>query len=112
MSHIVNLHSLHLLTSCLYSNSQCGVLYIYMMSNIGSSFLSKTLLSRVHKFSQDKNFSVTKYVLNNAYRLSVKLQLSSTTPSGVDGLVDSIRNIIDNYTCDNQKLLYNLLRAF
>ena len=59
VSHIVNLHSLDLLTSCLYSNSQCGVLYKYIMRNIGSSFLSKTLLGRVHKFSQDKNFSVT-----------------------------------------------------
>ena len=112
VSHILSLHSLDLLTSCLYSNSQCGVLYKYMMSNTGSSFLSKTLLGRVHKFSQDKNFSVTKCVLNNAYRLSVKRQLSSTTPSGVDGFVDSIRNIIDNYTCDNRKLLYNLLRTF
>ena len=82
VSLILNLHSLDLLTSCLYSNSQCG-----------SSFLSKTLLGRVHKFSQDKNFSVIKYVLNNAYRLPVKRQLSFTTPSGVDGLVDSIRRL-------------------
>ena len=57
VSHIVNLQY----STCLYSNSQCGVLYKYMISNIGSSFLSKTLLGRVHKFSQDKNFSVIKY---------------------------------------------------
>ena len=72
VTHILNnLHSLDLLTSCLYSNSQCGVLYKYMLRN-----------TSLRNISQDKNIGVTKYVLSNANRSSGK---PFTTPSVADG---------------------------
>ena len=77
---------------------------------------NKTLVGRIEKYNSNTsnmcNVNITKYVLNDSYRASMKAKLTKPTPGGFNGVVDSIRTLITNYSSANRDILYNLLKPF
>ena len=111
-------YSLDLMRACLLGNSQCNTFYNYLIKNEAKIKMSnnKTLVGRIEKYNSNTsnmcNVNITKYVLNDSYRASVKAKLIKPTLGGVNGIVDSIRTLITNYSSANRDILYNLLKPF
>ena len=53
-----------------------------------------------------------KYMLNNNYMCHIKCAFKTIMPDGTDGLVDSVRQLLADYTVNNRDTLRNLLQAF
>ena len=70
-------------------------------------------MGRIEKYNSKNicNVNITKYVLNDSYRASVKAKLTKPT-IGVNGVVDSISTLITNNSCAKRDILYSLLKPF
>ena len=108
---ILDLLSLDLLRQCLLSDSNTSEFYCYLLSQ-SQSQLSHTLVGRINNFIKDKDIDVLKYVLNNEYRRVIKLRLTKRIPDGTNGMIDSIRYLLNNYTDNNRAILNVLLKVF
>ena len=111
ISQSVNVQSLDLLCQCLLSDSNTSEFYCYLLSQ-SQSQLSHTLVGCINNFIKDKDIDVLKYVFNNEYRKAIKLRLTKRIPDGTNGMLDSIRYLLNNYTDNNRAILNVLLKVF
>ena len=107
--------SFDLLKSCVLSSSMTKSFYCDILSKELSSCLqSKTLVSRVMKYSKENGIDILKYIFNSKYCLFVKKQIKDQyyVKNGTDGVIDTIRNLFDNHTKDNFRYVELLLTPF
>jgi hypothetical protein len=70
-----------------------------------------SLISRAHSFALKTDVNFTSFVLNDGYAKSCALK--NRVSFNDDGLVDSIRAILDNYNCHGARdILQLLVNAF
>jgi hypothetical protein len=69
------------------------------------------LVERICVFGHDKNIDVLKFILNNNYNSDVCKLLKARTPSGVNGVVDSVRHLLQNYDDHNRDFVFQLTNA-
>ena len=112
ISQSISVSTLELLRSCVLSTSKTGSFYAKQLFCAGKSAHNRTLLGRAHKIAESKNVRVVQYIFDDKYRQSIKCQLQSRTKNGTDGLVDSIRTLISDYTPTSCKTLGSLLRSY
>ena len=103
---LVNCQSIKLFNSIMTSKTQICNVYKYAFRkhlNIG-------LLSRVKTICSDKRLSVVKIMVDKKYCTSVCKSLKRLPIN--DGIVDSCRTLLSNYTSGNKALLRSLLKVF
>ena len=112
ISKTVHLHTLKLLSSCLYSNSRCGTFYRYLLSSEKETFNTDTLLGRALSTCRLYSMDLNQYLLNPRYQSYLKTLSDAHQQEGEDGLMDSVRFLLKDYSDDIQKVLCRLLKAF
>jgi hypothetical protein len=111
VSKTMQISSLDLLSSCINSTSATKKFYMFLY-NCDKMAHSKTLVGRTKEFCDDNNINLMKYVLDSSHKRSTKLKLQRHLPAGNDGIVDSVRTLLWNYSATNCKVLNNMLKAF
>jgi hypothetical protein len=111
ISQTIDIQCLELLRSCLFGSSSAQQFYTHILSE-NDCHMQRTLLERVSSFCNQTNIDLMKYVFNDTYRNSKKCILQEHLPGGQNGLIDSIRYILNNYSYNNKKLLSIMLNAF
>jgi hypothetical protein len=111
VSKSVSVSCIDLLKSCMLSDSAAGKLYIYLMK-CDSNFLTKTLIGRSLKLCNEMGITFPKYVIDESYATMSKRCINSNVPSGANGVVDSIRNLLTNYDVNSRLCLRYMLKTF
>jgi len=105
----VGINSLNLLRSCLMFPSNASLFYARLL-HCNDKSVDKTLISRAKRFALEHDIDVLRYVLDTKYKSSVVHDLRRSSV-GQDGLVDSVRMLLDNYYVDNARDMLQLLVA-
>ena len=103
----IKLSSFDLLRSCLISDTTASLFYHHLIKLQNNSY-GKTLVHRIAV--EDINFQ--KYCLDVKYRKSIKFKQNWNIPEGQNGVVDSIRAIINNYDDNGRMLLRDISKSF
>ena len=103
----IKLSSFDLLCSCLISDTTASLFYHHLIKLQNNTY-GKTLVNRIEV--EDINFQ--KYCLDVKYRKSIKFKQNWNIPEGQNGVVDSIRAIINNYDDNGRMLLRDILKSF
>ena len=103
----IKLSSFDLLRSCLISDTTASLFYHHLIKLQNNTY-GKTLVNRIEV--EDINFQ--KYCLDVKYRKSIKFKQNWNIPEGQNGVVDSIRAIINNYDDNGRMLLRDILKSF
>ena len=101
---LVATHSVKLLKSVLSNDSQSRNLYMHFIRN---SFKGPTLLSRFKSAGSNNGVSAIRTLLHDADSLALIRQLKSHPVN--DGVVDSCRTLLRNYSQSDKDLLKMLL---
>ena len=67
-------------------------------------------MGRSHTILQQHGLTVTKAIFNDIFRINKKTVIYEQYSYGQNGLVDSLRNIFNDYTFDNKRYAQMLLR--
>ena len=114
ISKTVHLHTcmptLKLISSCIYSNSNCGTFNGYLLSSEKEIPNTDTLLRRALSTCRLHSMDLNQYLLNPKYQSYVKT-LSDVQPQERED-EDSVRFLLKDYSDDKQKVLCRLLKAF
>ena len=107
-SKIVANSSLDLLRSCLLSRSSTSSFYMYLL---GRPRKDMALVARSRSLCDSYNIDMMKYVLSDDYKTITKQTVSPVISPGTNGLVDSVRALLSDYTADKHKILRVLLKS-
>ena len=71
----------------------------------------KSLVDRVWSLCDEHNVNMMKYILNNEYCSTIKQDLKTKSPMGVDGQIDSLRALFHNYNDHARNLAHQLINV-
>ena len=106
--------TLDLLKTCVNSDSITRNFYASLLIAKDEAS-TKTLAGRALEFCGKNGIDIVKYVLNDKYAHDAKSAIFRDfhVVSGVDGLIDSLRNLLyNNYNYEKRSLANNMLKAF
>ena len=102
---VIGIQGLNLLRSTLLHESGATAFYNHILSK-NHEECGQTLINRVHSALDDVD--IVNYIFDNKYNRSVQMLYKAKTPSGVNGVVDSIRDLFHEYN-DNARNLVHML---
>ena len=97
------------------STVKCGINIDNKMYNVfayADDLLLATLVARSRSLCDSYNIDMMKYVLSDDYKTITKQTVSPVISPGTNGLVDSVRALLSDYTADKRKILRVLLKSF
>ena len=113
ISDSIGVASMDLLRSCLVNDSKSTNFYSFLLSKTkNSKTLEKTLVGRAYMAAQHHSVNLYQYIFNNSYRKQCKHRFNIGVRPGQDGMVDSIRYLLSDYSNEKRLLLSYLLRPF
>jgi len=112
---LIDIHSLNLARTNILSSSRSKYFYNHLIRCHSNNSVNMSnhndLISRVKKICNVRQLSFSKYVLNDSYRLQVKNRIKYSNVVN-DGLVDSLKLLLNDFNCDNLKIARLLLCPF
>jgi len=112
VSNAVDFRALNLLRSCLLHPSGASQFYSNLLMHESGSKTQNTLVGRTLQTAHQHGINVLKFVMNSEYYMSVKRLLKGRVAFGSDGLIDSVRGLLSNYTQHDRVMLHDLIHAF
>ena len=103
--------TLNLLKRCIYSSALCSSFYLHLLYGQRKG-CTKSLLVRTLDICDELNIYFTRYMLHAPYARGVNLGMNCFIPHGVNGTVDSLRYMFNNYSHDNRNTVKMLLRSY
>ena len=103
--------SLDLLRRSMLNNSNARSFYFFVLTN-SENFIKNSLIGRLKEYSFQQNINLYRYIFFYSYRKNIKSSLSEKVQFGANGLTDSVRYLLNNYTKSKRKLLSLLLKSF
>jgi hypothetical protein len=110
VSQCIGLKSLNLLKSCFLYKSSATKFYSHLLCN-DTKYTDRTLVGRAQCFSKGHDINLMKYVLDECYKVTTTKTLKGSILTGQDGLVDSARVLLNNYSVDGARDILQLLVA-
>ncbi len=106
-----DIYTLDLLRNAMYSQSQARTFYNFII-NSGSHNNPCNLVSRVNTICHTNHVPFMKYVFNDNYYTDSRRSLKIVYIHGTDGLTDSVKLLLNNYTYYDKEMLKLLLTPF
>ena len=88
----------------LLSDANAQQFYVNVLSN-HAGYVKNTLIDKVLSICNKQKIDFMSYVFNDNYRNTYKKNLQYQPVDGQNGLIDSIRFILNNYTSVNRNIL-------
>ena len=107
ISSAVKLGAIKLLKSCLSSASS---FYMHLLRTSNVKTEKKTLFGHVASFINSKNISLSHVLLNDNVNI-MKRRLCQTKINNSDGLIDSLRLLIADYSQANREMVQLILKT-
>ena len=112
ISESISVSSLELFRAHVRSSSASFDFYSDLLKFNKIRTINKSVLARAHKYCISKNINLFHYMSNNKYRQTMKKHVTAPMSNSTDGVVDSIRLLLNNYSPFNCFLLNLLLKTF
>ncbi len=106
-----DIYTLDLLRNAMYSQYQATIFYNFII-NSGSYNNSCNLVSRVNTICHTNHFSFMQYIFNDKYYTDSRRSLKIVYIHGTDGLTESVKLLLNNYTYYDKEILKLLLTPF
>ena len=94
----------------LLSDANAQQFYVNVLSN-HAGYVKNTLIDKVLSICNKQKIDFMTYVFNDNYRNTYKKNLQYQPIDGQNGLIDSIRFNLNNYTSVNRNILSILISA-
>jgi len=112
---LMDIQSLNLARTNILSSSRSKHFYAHLIRCHSSNNINMSrhndLISRVKKICNERQYSFSKFVLNDSYRLHVKNSIKYNNVVN-DGVVDSLKLLLNDFNCDNVEIARLLLSPF
>ncbi len=106
-----DIYTLDLLRNAMFSQSQATTFYNFII-NSGSYNNPCNLVSRVNTICHSNHVSFMQYVLNDKYYTDSQRSVKIMYTHGTDGLTDSVKLLLKNYTYYDKEMLKLILTPF
>ena len=104
----LQVQQLSLLRNALFNNSKARTFYLYMIKR-GTTQSDKNLITRCFNIRKTHHVSLMRYVFDERYANQCKKQIHSVPQNGV---TDSVRTLLTNYSQHSKQILKMLLSPF
>ena len=113
LSYQVNISNLDLLKKCILNTSLSQSFYCYLLT-VNNSNHGHNLVDRCKRIADTYGFHLEEYIFCDNVVSSVKRNILQPyrCAHGTDGLVESIRSLLDNNNDENRNFLNLLLKTF
>ena len=115
ISKVINLkdvYSLDLFKSIMFSRSRAAVFYSHIMNTKQFKGKFNNIVTRSLHVCNENSISIVKYLFNDQYYSCERKALKTVYKPGSDGLVDSIRMLLRDFSVNDRNLLKLLLSPF
>ena len=85
---------------------------IYNSEIIFNKFNKNSLINRASQLAVKNDVDLLRYIFNNDYYCKIKHTIKGHVRPGTNGLVDTIRCLLNTSDCQNNKMLNLLLKSF
>ena len=109
MSESIVVQTLDLLKMCMLNESVARDLYSEIIFN---KFNKNTLINRASQLAVKNDVDLIRYIFNNNYYCRIKHTMKGHVRPGTNGLVDTIRYLLNTSDSQNNKMLNLLLKSF
>ena len=109
---IICLQSANLLRSCLSYESNATHFYSYILHCKDMNTNANTLVHRCFKHFNGRSLNLYQFIIDDVYRTKIANTLKSGVPDGHNGLIDSIRQLCNDYDRNARDLLQGLVSAY
>ena len=110
----MNIHirksALNVFKSSLLCNSKAQNFYLYLIGK-HNNIIDKTLYGRSLQFSKTNNFHLFQYIMNCEKDKHLR-EIFPPVKNGLDGIVDTVRFLLDSYHKPQRGMLHHLFSAY
>ena len=112
VSKCIKIGATNVLKSCIASNTTASHFYIQLLKRQHDVNIDKTLLGRVNAFLTNNKMCFNKFILSDNQLLKRGWHRANSVPPGVNGMVDTIRALVDKYSNYNRDMVQLLLNSY